>query len=340
MERLSWRRRLVPTSLFSSLRFSFLGRCRAGAESARVTAPGALRQWVCPRVSRPSRCGLRRSPPRSPPNGGGRLSAPPRRHRVSSRRSKGSSSSTSTRARERRGARLRTKIILFVIRALLPVFFVLSAVYLPREFWEVQLAEARESAGTVAAIVVGTPPPAEIDDAFGASLGQLVYPRRWSTPRDTSWSRGHLERSATAPAQVLAAPMLDGLRRGHGRHALGRASRRAITSGSSWVGRSSEPLRPGTRPARFSAAPPSRPSPSRPCSRTCLSRSVTRPLESVTVSLDQLTRQPRWDSERGSRFGRRTRSATSPSASTASSPSSPRSSRRRARARTRWCADR
>ena len=76
---------------------------------------------------------------------------------------------------ERRGARVRTKIILYVIVSLLPVFFVLSAIYLPRKFWEVQLAEARESASTVAAILVRHPTPGEVDDAFAASLGQLLY---------------------------------------------------------------------------------------------------------------------------------------------------------------------
>ncbi len=226
--------------------------------------------------------------PRLTPNGGGRLSAPRELTTL-----EGLAFLDVNDGAERRGARLRTKIILFVIVSLLPVFFILSAVYLPREFWEVQLAEARESAGTVAAIIGRHATAEEIDDAFGASLGQLVF-------LGVVDSTGHvvLVRSSrtqrTAPPEVMAAPFLDGLRRDQEgtlwvvrptrdrqRVVLGWSLERATAA---WY-----KTRTVFGGATFAAVAIAS------LIAYMLSRSVTRPLESVTVSLDQLTRQPRWD---------------------------------------------
>jgi methyl-accepting chemotaxis protein len=227
-------------------------------------------------------------PPRSPSNGAPRLSAPREFTTL-----EGLEFLDVNDGAERRGARLRTKIILFVILALLPVFFLLSTVYLPREFWRVQLTEAEQSAGTVAAIVGRNATAAEIDDAFGAALGQLVYLALVD-------STGHVVDARTsrmqpnAPPQVLAAPILDGLRLGtagtlwvvrptrdHGRVILGWSLERATAA---WY--QTRTILGGATFAAVALAS---------LLAYILSRSVTRPLESVTVSLDQLTRQPRWD---------------------------------------------
>ena len=98
----------------------------------------------------------------------------------------------------------------------------------------------------------------------------------------------------TAPAQVLAAPMLDGLRLGtagtlwvvrptrdHERVVLGWSLERATAA---WY--QTRTIFGGATFAAVALAS---------LLAYILSRSVTRPLESVTVSLDQLTRQPRWD---------------------------------------------
>jgi len=229
------------------------------------------------------------SSPRSPSNGAIRLSGPARELTTL----EGLEFLDVNDGAERRGARVRTKIILFVVASLLPVFFVLSAVYLPREFWEVQLAEARESAGTVAAIISRHATPAELDDAFSASLGQLVFVGMVdSTGRLTVVRTSHAQR--TAPPEVLAAPYLAGLRRGqeetlwvvrptrdHQRVVLGWSLERAMAA---WY-----QTRTVFGGATFAAVALAS------LIAFMLSRSVTRPLESVTVSLDQMTRQPRWD---------------------------------------------
>ena len=194
---------------------------------------------------------------------------------------------------ERRGARVRTKIILYVIASLLPVFFVLSAIYLPRKFWAVQLTEAQESASTVAAILVRHPTPAEVDDAFAASLGQLLYLGVIDANGRVVTARSEHDRM-TPPPEVIAAPSLVGLRRGtervlwvvrptrdNERVVLGWSLDRASAA---WY-----ETRAVFGVATFAAVVVAS------MLAYILSRSVTRPLESVTVSLDQLTRQTRWD---------------------------------------------
>ncbi len=193
----------------------------------------------------------------------------------------------------RRGLRIRTKIILFVLASLLPVFFVLSVVYLPRAFWNVQLAEARESAGTMTAIVVRHPTPGEMSDAFAASLGQLLYLGIVDASGHVLSARSEHD-SVTPPPEVLAAPVMAGFRRGQDRElwvvrpttdqrrvVLGWSLDRATAA---WY-ETRAVFGASTFAAVLLAS----------LIAFALSRSVTRPLESITVSLDQLTRQPRWD---------------------------------------------
>lgn len=194
---------------------------------------------------------------------------------------------------ERRGARVRTKIILYVITSLLPVFFVLSAIYLPKKFWEVQLAEAQESASTVAAIIVRHPTTAEVNDAFTASLGQLLYLGVVDSAGRVVAVRSEHDQ-LVPPPEVLAAPSLSGLRRGRERVLWvvrpTRESERVVLGWS--LDRASAAwyeTRAVFGVATFAAVVVAS------LLAFVLSRSVTRPLESVTVSLDQLTRQPRWD---------------------------------------------
>jgi methyl-accepting chemotaxis protein len=194
---------------------------------------------------------------------------------------------------ERRGARVRTKIILYVVLSLLPVFFVLSAVYLPRKFWQVQLAEAQESAGTVASIVVRHPTTTEINDTYAASLGQLLFLGIVDSAGRIIAARAEHDR-LTPPPEVLAAPSLAGLRRDHERVLWvvrpTRESQRIVLGWS--LDRASAAwyeTRAVFGTATFTAVVIAS------LFAFGLSRSVTRPLESVTVSLDQLTRQARWD---------------------------------------------
>ncbi len=208
-----------------------------------------------------------------------------------------------SRGAERRGARVRTKVILLVVLPLLPIFVVLSAVYLPREFWAVQLAEARQSANTVAAIIVRNPSPESVSDAYATSLGQLLYlgvldsAHRVVTVRSES-------KALVPPLEVLRATTLDGLRRDHER-ALWvvrptRDNEHVILAWS--LDRATEAWRrtrlvftSATLAALGLAA----------LLAFALSRPVTRPLERVTVSLDRLTREAQWDLR--TRVGVRTR---------------------------------
>jgi hypothetical protein len=76
---------------------------------------------------------------------------------------------------ERRGARVRTKIILFVVAALVPTFLILGSWFLPRIFWTVQFGESAESARTVTALVVRRPTAETINDVFTTALGRILY---------------------------------------------------------------------------------------------------------------------------------------------------------------------
>jgi methyl-accepting chemotaxis protein len=194
---------------------------------------------------------------------------------------------------EHRGARVRTKIILFVVASLAPVFFVLSAFYLPHEFWAVQLSEAQESAGTVAAILARSPTASEVEDTYAAALGQIAYLAVLDStgrPVAARADRVHM----TPPPGVLAAQQLAGYRqdrenvlwvvrggREHSRVVLGWSLDRATAA---WYR-----TRAVFGAATFAAVTLAS------LLAFILSRSVTRPLESVTVALDQLTRQPQWD---------------------------------------------
>jgi methyl-accepting chemotaxis protein len=194
---------------------------------------------------------------------------------------------------EHQGPRLRLKIILIVVAVLLPVFFVLSAIYLPRQFWDLQLAEARESAGTMAAIMVRHPSEADMNDAFSASLGQILYIGLVDASGRVVTVRSESD-SVKPPADVLAAVQAAGVRRGresvlwvvqptrdHQRVVLGWSLDRATAA---W-----EETRAVFGASTFAAVVLAT------LIAYVVSRAVTRPLESVTVTLDQLTRQARWD---------------------------------------------
>jgi methyl-accepting chemotaxis protein len=193
---------------------------------------------------------------------------------------------------ERRGARLRTKIISFVVIALAPVFVALGYWFLPREFWTVQLAESAESARTVAAIVVRRPTPETVNDAFSTAIGRLLYLGVVDADGRVLFARSEHER-LFPPADVLRASHLEGTHRNERELWVVRPTRsgeRVVLAWSldgalaAWV-RMRRIFTFATVVAIGAAS----------CLAFVLSRPVTRPLESITVSLDALTRQAQWN---------------------------------------------
>jgi methyl-accepting chemotaxis protein len=193
---------------------------------------------------------------------------------------------------ERRGARVRTKIILFVVAALAPTFVILGSWFLPRIFWTVQVGESAESARTVAAIVVRRPTPETINDVFTTALGRILYIGVLDNANHVVIARSE-HGTIFPPPDVARSASNDGVRRNGRELWVVRPTRGGDRVVLAWsLDRATEAwyrLRHLFTIATFGAI-----------TVACflawlLSRSVTRPLESVTVSLDNLTRQSEWN---------------------------------------------
>jgi len=193
---------------------------------------------------------------------------------------------------ERRGARLRTKIIMFVVVALVPIFLALGYWYLPREFWTVQLAESAESARTVAAFVVRRPTPETVNDAFTTAIGRLLYLGVVDADGRVLFARSERER-LTPPDFVLHADHLEGTRRNERELWVVRPTRGGERVVLAWsLDRAGEAWFRMRRIFTFATVVAIGVA---SLLAFVLSRSVTRPLESITVSLDALTRQSHWN---------------------------------------------
>ena len=193
---------------------------------------------------------------------------------------------------ERRGARLRTKIILFVVVALAPIFLALGYWFLPREFWTVQLAESAESARTVAAIVVRRPTPETVNDAFTTAIGRLLYLGVVDSDGRVLFSRSERDR-LVPPDDVLRADHLEGTRRNERELWVVRPTRGGERVVLAWsLDRASEAWFRMRRIFTFATVVAIGVASGL---AFMLSRPVTRPLESITVSLDALTRQAQWN---------------------------------------------
>jgi methyl-accepting chemotaxis protein len=193
---------------------------------------------------------------------------------------------------ERRGARVRTKIILFVAAALVPTFVILGSWFLPRIFWTVQVGESAESARTVAAIVVRRPTPETINDVFTTALGRILYIGVLDNANHVVIARSE-HGTIFPPPDVARSASNDGVRRNGRELWVVRPTRGGDRVVLAWsLDRATEAwyrLRHLFTIATFGAI-----------TVACilawlLSRSVTRPLESVTVTLDNLTRQTEWN---------------------------------------------
>ena len=113
---------------------------------------------------------------------------------------------------ERRGARVRTKIIFFVAAALFPTFLVLGYWFLPRIFWTVQVGESAESARTVAALVVRRPTPETINDVFTTAIGRILYVGVLDESNHVVYARSE-HNTIFPPPDVARAASNDGVRR-------------------------------------------------------------------------------------------------------------------------------
>jgi methyl-accepting chemotaxis protein len=193
---------------------------------------------------------------------------------------------------ERRGARIRTKIIAFVVVALVPIFLALGYWFLPREFWTVQLAESAEGARTVAAIVVRRPTPETVSDAFTTAASRLLYLGVVDADGRVLFARSEHDR-LVPPPEVLRAQHLEGTHLNDRELWVVRPTRGGERVVLAWSldGASAAWFRMrriftfATVVAIGVAS----------CLAYVLSRPVTRSLESVTVSLDTLTRQAQWN---------------------------------------------
>ena len=193
---------------------------------------------------------------------------------------------------ERRGARVRTKIILFVVVALLPTFAALGFWFLPREFWTVQLAESAESARTVAALIVRRPTLDVINDTYATAQGRLLYVGVVDSAGHVVFERSERGRTIL-PLDIARSPSLDGTLRNDRELWVVRPTRggeRVVLAWSldhataAWA-RMRRLFTLATLMAAVVAS----------LLAYLMSRSVTRPLESITVSLDTMTRQSEWN---------------------------------------------
>jgi methyl-accepting chemotaxis protein len=193
---------------------------------------------------------------------------------------------------ERRGARVRTKIILFVVVALMPTFLALGFWFLPREFWTVQLAESAESARTVAALIVRRPTADVINDTYATAQGRLLYVGVVDSESHVVVERSERGRTVLPP-DIARAASLDGTLRNERELWVVRPTRggeRVIIAWSldhataAWA-RMRRVFTIATLAAALVAS----------LLAYLLSSSVTRPLESITVSLDNMTRQSEWN---------------------------------------------
>jgi methyl-accepting chemotaxis protein len=193
---------------------------------------------------------------------------------------------------ERRGARLRTKIILFVVAALVPTFLVLGSWFLPRIFWTVQFGESAESARTVAALVVRQPTPETINDVFATALGRILYLGVLDNANHVVIARSE-HGTIFPPPDVARAASNDGVRRNNRELWVVRPTRGGDRVVLAWsLDRAIEAWR---RLRRLFTVATIGAITVASILAWLLSRSVTRPLESVTVTLDNLTRQSEWN---------------------------------------------
>jgi methyl-accepting chemotaxis protein len=193
---------------------------------------------------------------------------------------------------ERRGARVRTKIIFFVAAALFPTFLILGYWFLPRIFWTVQVGESAESARTVAALVVRRPTPETINDVFTTAIGRILYVGVLDESNHVVYARSE-HNTIFPPPDVARAASNDGVRRNGRELWVVRPTRGGERVVLAWsLDRASDAwyrLRRLFTIATIAAITVAS------VLAWLLSRSVTRPLESVTVTLDNLTRQSEWN---------------------------------------------
>jgi methyl-accepting chemotaxis protein len=179
-----------------------------------------------------------------------------------------------------------------VVVALVPIFLSLGYWFLPREFWTVQLAESAESARTVAAIVVRRPTPETVNDAFTTAIGRLLYLGVVDADGRVLFARSERDR-LTPPDDVLHADHLEGTRHNERELWVVRPTRGGERVVLAWsLDRASEAWFRMRRIFTFATVIAIGAAAGL---AFILSRPVTRPLESITVALDALTRQSHWN---------------------------------------------
>lgn len=192
----------------------------------------------------------------------------------------------------KRGMRVRTKIIALAVAPLLPVFLYLGWHALPRVFWDVQLAQASESANAIAAMVAQRPSPQSVIDAFEATRGKLLYVGLIGTNGQVVESRAEGD-SIRVPMDISGVGELAAERRNYRELWVVRpagASGKVILAWSldaasaNWY-RTRTIFTAATMAAILAAC----------LAALLLSRPVTRPLEAVTQALGGLTRGDDWD---------------------------------------------
>jgi methyl-accepting chemotaxis protein len=192
----------------------------------------------------------------------------------------------------RRGLRVRTKIILFTVVPLVPVFMFLGWRQFPAMLWDVQLDQTTQGAQTLAEMIARHPGAAGVDDAFRSAHGKLLYAATFDIPGQPDAIRAEGD-SVKPDADILNATRLDGIRRhfrelwvavpavGGGRVLVAWSLQEASDSWYQMRWR----LILITMAALLSAA----------LLALLFSRGVTAPLETMASQLSRMTSDSRWD---------------------------------------------
>jgi methyl-accepting chemotaxis protein len=112
----------------------------------------------------------------------------------------------------RRGLRVRTKIILFTVVPLVPVFMYLGWHQFPAMLWDVQLEQTTQGAQALAEMIARHPGPEGVDDAYRSAHGKLLYAATFDVPGKPDAIRSEGD-SVKPDPDLLNAARLEGVRR-------------------------------------------------------------------------------------------------------------------------------
>ncbi|GAC1477753.1 MAG: hypothetical protein NVS1B4_20860 [Gemmatimonadaceae bacterium] len=191
----------------------------------------------------------------------------------------------------RRAFRVRTKIVALALAPLFPVFFFLGWHELPRELWDVQLAESAEAAHAVASITAHRLTAESVNEAFTSTKGKVLYVAAFDAS-GRELARRAESGALRVPPDIAGLRTEEGARRNYrelwvvvpahgGKVILAWSLDRASAA---WYA-ARRVFTIATIAALLLAA----------ATALLLAKPIMQPLERITASLDSLTTSARWD---------------------------------------------